>query len=206
MATPENALRLDDDGTFRGEPFHNELVREHYRQIGQLLNICEAGNWTVGVPGVGPTKRTRQLAGAYDGPLDEFIKMSLVEVSTNVLELYCDDLESIPPSSDVSSSLYIRQLSFLERFAFAALLTIVVGAFSYWAGGGFEFTPAHTWFFSLGIAGAVCLLLIALCLEPQRRYSFHALLCREIMRRKGLDQPNSGGLRIMPVGTKPLPK
>jgi hypothetical protein len=206
MRISTTAVQMDDDSECKIRPLRNELINEHYRLIGEILSICEAGSLIVGVPWLPPSSATQELAEKFESPLADFVKLSLVTVNTNTLELYCDDLESCVSSSATADSLFIRSLPMLERHSFCVLFSVFAGCLSYWSSVSFGLGFATSLLISLSVATAFFAVLVTFCSESHRLYSFHCLLEHELMRRKGLDQPNSRPLGILPVETKPVSK
>ncbi len=197
-STPTESVRKD--------PKRNDQLRAHYQQIGEMLNISEAGSWRAGIPWLPPNEKVLKLSEHFSEPLEEFVKLSLAHINTNVIELYCEDLETEQSSVELHNCLFIRPISLAERFFFPVI--VFIGGF-FLAYGGFAsagFSSAGVWCFAFGTALAVSSMCTTLCLEPQRRFSFHNLLYRELLRRRGLDQPNSSRLGIIPAETKPFSK
>lgn len=185
---------------------YKEALGRYYRLIADCLNISEAGCIQAGVPWLPPTRGTRELSGKFQGPLPEFVRLSLVGVNTTVLELYCDDLENLAPTSKNLSRLFIRRLSAVERYAMSFFLFFAVLCLSLLATNWLNFAPSARVSVSIVLAGLAFISGIFLSSDAQRRASFHCLLYNELLRRRGLDQINSNRLRIFPVETRPIPK
>ncbi|HQH26915.1 MAG TPA: hypothetical protein PLP17_05915 [Oligoflexia bacterium] len=182
-----------------------DLLEEHYRAIGETLSICEAAVLCAGIPWLFPTASVHARALKYQGPVEQFIRLSLVNISTSTLELYCDDLENAPVQSTERDPLYLAPLSNLDRFCWCLAIIACGACLVYLICQSLGLSPLFT---ALGIVGTGSILFAACapyCLESHRRYSLHSLLYAEILRRKGLDHPNTKGVRILPVETKPTP-
>lgn len=178
------------------EPKKPSLVTQQYQTLGETLTICEIATWRTGIPFLPPNKRRRSLLKKYEGPLDEFVRISLVCVSTKTLDSYCEDLDTIDPAQESGQLLFIDQVSLFERFFVCAIVLATL----------FFLSLCVCTLLGISIVGAAVLALLAAipasllamfsCMEIQRRASFYALLTREIMRRRGQDDPNSSGVLI----------
>jgi hypothetical protein len=178
------------------EPKKPSLLTQQYQTLGETLTICEIATWRTGIPFLPPNKRRRALLRKYEGPLDEFVRISLVCVSTKTLDSYCEDLDTIDPEHDSGSLLFIDQVSHFERFFVCALVLVTL----------FTVTICVCTLLGLSIFAAGVLALLAAvpastlamfaCMEIQRRASFYVLLSRELMRRRGQDDPKSRGMLI----------
>ena len=203
MSQVAAVIKLDDKPLNFGEHKRSEQFREQYHMIGRLLNICEAGSFAAGVPWLPPTRAVRTLAKDYCGPLSRMVRLSLLSVSTNVLESYCEDLEPLFKERNTDICLYIRPLSIFERSSFPASVFVAIffltAALLFSA--GLPFLNS-----SLAVAAAASLLAMSFCIESQRRYSFYNILYRELLRRKGIDNPNKNRIGIIPAETNSLTK
>lgn len=179
---------------------HNELRSLQYQAIGSALLISEAASHRAGIPWLPPSAAVRRRAAGYEPPLPDFIRYSLVTVSTNTLEAFCHDLETSPLSREEAENLYIPQPAPAERYALAVLgfgivfaadllLCQLIGLPFGIAGVSAAITGA--------LGGAIC---ATLCTEQNRRKSFHMLLTQELLRRSGDDQPNARRVPLVPVG------
>ena len=170
-----------------------------YPEIGHALLVAEASVTSVGIPWLPLTTRTKKLREELNQSLKDYIRTSLVTVSTSALESYTEDLETLPRDERSANTLHIGGLSLVERYALSILL----------------FGACFTLFFvsalwvhaGLGIAVGLSLLTAALvaavssyvCSEESRRATFHWLIFEELMRRKGMDEPGMTPLSIYSI-------
>ena len=168
-----------------------------YQQIGLTLLSAEVSNFKVGLPWILPVSRVQKLREQYaDSELLEFVKTNLVDVKTNELRLFADDLES----EEVSSrDLKIELKSNLERYSFAGLVFVLVFLAVYALLYGFNYQPFFSLPFSLLAALPFAgLSALTLCSEAHRRATFYWLVQSELMRRSGVDPQggNKNGLKL----------
>ena len=193
-----------DSSGRRNSPSYNQLITMQYPTIGETLLTCEAACHRVGIPWLPPTENVRRRSSQYEGPLEDFIRYSLVTVSSKTLVSYCDDLETSGPNSTEAEQLSIPYPTPSERYAFPALVFGILFATDFLlcriAGVPFAVSIVSSAIIGL-LGGATC---AALCIELHRRKTFHWLLVREVMRRSGQDESNSTTVPILPVSPEPL--
>ncbi len=169
--------------------------QELYQTIGKTLSNLEASTIKVGIPWLPPTKNVRAHHVEFDSSVDEYIRSELVGVSTHALESYAEDLETKATKPRNSKkerfNLHLYQPTFIERYALTgsvfifcfillfASLTVVTKSLSL----AILVAPL--------ISVAIGSILRTLSSEPIRLYSFHQLLLKEILRRRGQDGPHS---------------
>jgi hypothetical protein len=178
-----------------------DLIQQQYRNIGETLMICEAGSLQAGIPWLPPTSQRRSLGRRYDPPLRDFIRYSLVGVSTKNLESYCDDLENsvLPEEREDCAELALETPGTCERYASCVLLAAAVFAVSCLSTIclGLPLSAAAGMALVTGLIGGASAAIT--CQESQRRTSFYRVLYRELLRRRGMDDPNGSRIRLMSV-------
>ncbi len=202
---PEQVVRQDDK-PIESPPLapSNKLVGLQYREIGQTLLACEAACLTIGIPWFPPTARVRKDAGVFYPPIDEFIRVQLCNVSTKTLESYCEDIATFKLDESSSEALCITLSNPLERHGFSALVgfLLLLSLLSIMLYCNTRISTALG--LSLGFSGCASLLASTFCGEQQRRESFLALLQKELLRRKGLNQSSNEKIKILSVDIEPL--
>lgn len=184
----------------RAEPVaRSRDLTQAYPEIGHTLLVAEAAVPSIGIPWIPPSTRTKKLREELTEPLKDYIRITLVTVSTSALESYADDLETLPRDERSANTLHIGGLSLFERYALSLLLF----------GGCFLlFFLSSLWVHAgLGVAVGLSLLTAALvaavssyvCSEESRRATFHWLIFEELMRRKGMDEPELTPLSIYTI-------
>lgn len=164
-------------------------VAGQYHAIGDALLACEAVSWKVGIPWLPPTKRVRSLRRHPEWreakTLDDYLRCKLVGVKTEIIESYCEDLESLGTGAETSKALGIYLASGFERYLLADTTTSVTLFAAYfffrWLLGRaiFSFVPALICCGLIGLVGTT------ISSEAYRRTSFYSLLLRELARRRG---------------------
>ena len=167
---------------------HN--IAEQYRTIGETLEICEVTSLRAGVPWLPPNKSRKEIIKKYQPPLEDFIKTSLVSVSTETLDHYCEDLNSFTFNN--SESLCIPILYPIERFFFCFVVFVFLFTLSLALGIFLGTAKGATLVMSFMTATPATLLAAFPCLEVQRRSNFYFLLNKELSRRRGSNSPSSG--------------
>ena len=164
---------------------------EHYRQIGMLFSTLEASTLRVGVLVPFPTAKIRSLFRPIKETVNDYLKVNLVNISTEVLESYLDDLKQLRLDEQSNTLLHLTNLSDWEKHGVLGILLLILIVI---------FLFGHNLAIGLFGVGASAVILAALCLskfgpgsEQYRRNTFIYYLTREIMRRKGIakDQPFS---------------
>ena len=173
---------------------------EQFDEIGQTLRVCEACYSSVGIPWLPPTREIRRLRKLCSQSLDEFVRCSLVTVSTKHLESYLHDLEMLPDDLASSEKLYISLDSRIDRFSFAVIFSTLSTIAAFLVGISFNLGEST----SINIAALACAVLtvlsLSLCSESCRRASFHRIISDELMRRKGLNTPSLTKLPLYTLG------
>ncbi len=173
---------------------------EQFDEIGQTLRVCEACYSSVGIPWLPPTPAVQKLRQGCSQTMSEYVRCSLVTVSTKHLESYLHDLELLPDDLTSSRRLHISINSRFERYSFAVLFSTLSTIAVFLVGLSFNLSPN----FSMELACFACALLsvlcIYLCTEPCRRASFHRIISDELMRRKGLDTPSLTKIPLYTLG------
>lgn len=180
-----------------------EELKAHYQQVSKTLNQAEAFFFTVGVPCLPLSKKLRDLKLLCFSPLDDFIRTSLINVPTNALQSYTEDLQQIPLDSKNSEKLGIIKLSFLERYSLTIFLFASCFGLPLISQSWLNVASVFSLLVSLSLAILVSAISLYTCSETYRRSNFHWLLSKEILRRKGLDKPNSSGIPIYAIRTNP---
>lgn len=175
---------------------------DHYAQIGQALLTSEAAFYNVGIPWLPPTARVSGLRRQCDQPLREFLRCSLVTVSTSSLESYLEDLESLPPGAESSAQLHIQITSPLERHLFAILTGLVTAVVAFFSLQTLPLSMASTCLATLVVTAVGLLVAEYLSIDLARRVTFEREILAELNRRKGADNPSLTRLPLYPVGTK----
>jgi len=172
------------------------LKTNQYETIGTTLCIAEASIIKVGIPWLPPTKERRELIKQYHSPINDFIRVSLVCVSTKTLESYCDDLETFQKDNKSFEDLFIEEIKGIDRFASSGFLFVALAFFTFsfciMLKTGYSAAVA----LSLLSATPAALLAMFSCNELQRRANFHSLLYKELLRRRGQDEGNTKGILL----------
>ncbi len=204
-------LKIDDDSAPQAaksslDPSSWQIPEElktHYREISATLNKAEAYFFTVGVPCLSFSKKLRELKKECFSPLEDFIRINLTNVPTTALQSYTEDLQQIPLDSKNSEKLGIIKLSFLERYSLTIFLFTSCFGLPLISQSWINVTSLFPLLISLGLAISVSAISLYICSETYRRSNFYWLLSKEILRRKGLDQPNSRTIPLYAIRTNP---
>lgn len=180
-----------------------EELQAHYKGISESLNKAEAYFFTVGVPCLPFTKKLRELKKQCFSPLEDFIRTSLTNVPTPALQSYTEDLQQIPLDSKNSEKLGIIKLNFLERYSLTIFLFTSCFGLPLISQSWLNVASVFPLLISLGLAISVSAISLYICSETYRRSNFYWLLSKEILRRKGLDQPNSRTIPLYAIRTNP---
>jgi|GEM_PF-4009832 len=178
---------------------------QHYQTIGQALLRIEAVSSRVGVPWMFPTRRVRGVQQSVSSEeLAELAKQEFVTVSTSALEVYHDDLETLPDDIGSVELLQVKLNSRLEKYGFCALITFFFASSMLAFSISLYQDPGVYILLSL-LGGLVGVLLgLDLASDCSRRKSFAALIQREILRRQGLDGDSRNRLSISSVDPNPI--
>lgn len=178
---------------FNQNSYHS--FKTQYLDIGRTLLACEASSLKVGIPLLPPTRRVSRLRLLVNCPLDEFLRLSLLSISTSALESYCEDLLSSPKNT-AELDLAITIPSFYERHFFSTTVAFVGIVLFITLLMQTNLSPLFGYPLALAI-GAMCGSVSAtLATERYRRATFYKLIEKEIMRRHGLDMPGTKTVRI----------
>lgn len=180
-----------------------EELKGHYKEISDSLNKAEAYFFTVGVPCLPFSKKLRELKKQCFYPLEDFIRISLTNVPTPALQSYTEDLQQIPLDSKNSEKLGIIKLTFLERYSLTIFLFASCFGLPLISQSWLIVGSIFPLLISLGLAISVSAISLYICSETYRRSNFYWLLSKEILRRKGLDQPDSGTIPLYAIRTNP---
>lgn len=173
---------------------------EQFDEIGQMLRVCEACYSSVAIPWLPPTREVQRLRKLSSQSLPEFIRCSLVTVSTKHLESYLHDLEMLPDDAVSSQRLHIALRSKVERYSFAVLFPSLSTIAVYLVGLSFNLSETLSTEIALFACAFLSVLSIYLCTEVCRRASFHRIIADELMRRKGLDTPSLTKIPLYTLG------
>lgn len=173
---------------------------EQFDEIGQMLRVCEACYSSVAIPWLPPTREVQRLRKLSSQSLPEFVRCSLVTVSTKHLESYLHDLEMLPDDAVSSARLHISIRSRFERYAFAVLFPSLSTIAVFLVGLSFNLSEDLSAEIALFSCAFLSVLSIYLCTETCRRASFHRLVADELMRRKGLDTPSLTKIPLYTLG------
>jgi len=182
----------------------NELQALQYETIGETLLSCEASCHRIGIPWLPPTTYTQKLVKQFDPPLEDYIRYSMVTVSTKTLVSYCDDLEDAELTIEAAEQLHIAPPSVLERYAFAVLVFGILFAADYMLINLLTI-PAYVAIGSsliVALCGATACLMLST--EQHRRKTFHWILSHELDRRHGLNDDDQKRIRLMSVEAEPV--
>ena len=163
-------------------------MADAYRQIGHTLLVAEASTFSIGIPWVPQTQRTMKLRQEFSAPLQEFVRVNLVNVSSTTLESYAEDMEALAPNQESQRYLGIDGPSFVERYLLSLVLFcasfVVLLATSTWV----KAAPSLVLGISLLVALIVAGISLFVCSEVSRRSTFHWLVYEELLRRRGTSQ------------------
>jgi hypothetical protein len=153
--------------------------------VTPVLEKIEAGAIGIGVPYLLPTPRVRALRSGSFSPVADYIRSSLVGITTADLENFRLQLISEKKASNALVLLGFARLTFLERFGLPIVIaaTVLVGI-TLTSGIGYTNTAVIAAKLSLPVF-AVCLILVSRARDGFRRYSFIRLIQHEISRRSG---------------------
>lgn len=186
-----------------GQP--SEGSKLHNQTIGAALMICEAGSYRVGIPWLPPTAPVQRRVEKYSPPVEEFIRLSLVGVPTAALESYAEDLETMRADGSIvplteAAALGLELPNAFERYSFSVLLFGIFFCTDFLMSSVLEVAAGVSLFSALVVGGFALIAGLFLSEERYRRRAFHCVVTREILRRRGLDQPGANGIPIAPVG------
>ena len=105
---------------------------EQYRIVARALCAAESTFLRVGVPWLPSTERVRNLKCPTDLNPSQFVREEVVTVSTQVLESFCDDLETIGRDGVDMNELGLDLDSWVERYGFAPILDHVIELAKLW--------------------------------------------------------------------------
>lgn len=179
-------------------------LRDHYRAIGNTLEIGEANFFTVGIPWLLPTQRVVKLRESNNQAFEEFFRTNFSTTSTSSLELYAEDLEAVAQEKKLPSELTLTTLVPFEQFG---LLGIVsgIGFFAVFLSVLFLLGAFFIALLSATLVGVMLILLAyPLFTQTYRLASFHRVLSQEIMRRKGFGGDTQKIKRFLFATPKPL--
>ncbi|MBP9839019.1 MAG: hypothetical protein KBC84_09955 [Proteobacteria bacterium] len=183
-----------------------EKLQTSYQEIGQTLLISEAFFFKVGIPWLPPTKKVREYKKKCYSPLDEFIKSNLVNISTNHLQSYAEDLQQLSLADENSTALRIDKVTFLERHALTIILFLSIIFFTFFSNEIQKEPSFVTFMLSLFVSVVAAAFSLYSSSENHRRANFHWIISKELLRRKGLDKPNMRRLPIYAINTTPIIK
>lgn len=174
---------------------------ESYLLIGKSLMSLEASFLRVGIPWIPPSKRQRSLERCQSGDLFECVRLHLVNVNTQVIEMYIDDLESERETSTSNCRLGIDSLNSFERYSWIVIICGVIFSSL--------FISMHYMGISVFIMCLVSLItgyIIGsagglVSSEKNRRASFAWVLDQEVLRRKGGQFKNGSPLTLTSAQT-----
>jgi hypothetical protein len=161
----------------------------HYKEIGQTLLCCEVADWKTGIPWLFPTARVCKAHSLKIKNTENFTRLSLANVSIATLEAYCSDLESCVKPSD-SEKLFIQLKSSLERYSFSVLATFVSFVLCFYFANALLTNNLMALILSIFVASITGFSALAASTDLYRRNSFYRVICREILRRRGIDGNN----------------
>ncbi|MCB0345273.1 MAG: hypothetical protein KDD66_09140 [Bdellovibrionales bacterium] len=200
---PAPEASCSGNGSRRASP-SKETTLGHYRNIGNALLICEASSYRVGIPWIlpiGEVAARRYDVGTQPG---DYIRESLVTVSTNCLQMYIEDLELSGEKQLSDSDLFIDLKTWVERSSFTAAC---IAAFAFFGSAGAAYlAPSPVTCFISGMVMMVCGYMLgqSYTTSEWRRASFHKLLNNEAMRRRGIDPDGPSGTRVYTGPATPL--
>ena len=183
------------------KPSNQKLLGE-YQEIGNLLLVCEAALYCVGIPWLPPSAQIRKRISQYDGPLDEFVRVSLVTVSTQTLECYVSDMQG--SELEDAEALCIPMPGAVQRYSLAAMLTATFFAANILIHNAFGNDFFESLFTSSVVAVVAATLGCLVVSEMYRRRSFMILLSRELDRRRGM-RDDQGTAVAAKIENEPVP-
>ena len=165
------------------KPSNQKLLGE-YQEIGKLLLVCEAALYCVGIPWLPPSAEIRKRISQYEGPLDDFVRLSLVTVSTQTLECYVSDMGASELQD--AEALCIPMPGLLQRYSLAVMLSATFFAANCLIHNAFGNDIYESLFTSTVVAVVAATLGCLVVSEMYRRRSFMILLSKELDRRRGM--------------------
>ena len=188
------------------EEKRNKCVRledtlQHYQQIGSTLLACETYFFAVGLPWMPASKRVRALRQEVRQNGSEFVRLNLSTVSSQALQMYTEDLITLPDSKESSQALYISLPSYLERYSFLFAVLLVLGALSALIVSSLTHNSTLTILATLGVSVLALLSFCPLTSESYRRETFYRVILAEINRRQGGQNKGRGVSRCLNLAT-----
>ena len=183
-----------------GTDYLRHSFAREYKQIGEVLLICESSFLTIGIPWLAPTTRVELLRKKIDCSILEFVKINLVNIPTSVLKLYSEDLPK-----ENSKKLNIEIHSNFERYAHIYLSAGIYTALAVSLSLSLSKTRLVSLILMIGILEAVVLvvlfvILINLSSDSYRKKTFKKVILKELSRREG---HNSNGIKILTAKPDP---
>ena len=166
---------------------NNILGPEDISTISNLLMTLESVHISVGIPVLPIQGKRLELKEKFFSPMNEFIKVSLVNINTVKLNLYCEILENHSCSEvlydNIEESLKVN--SFVDRIFFPLIVSFLtfIFIFSILSGNIQEFnsTFLSSIFCALGSSTGASFTV----LDSYRYKTFCGILKNEISRRQG---------------------
>ena len=167
-------------------------TRADYQEIGTMLLIAEAACLRVGDLLLLPVSSNRELRKKFQGPLEEFVRLSLATVPTGALVTYQEQL--LEETSDTELHISAPAGSRLPNAVLPAALLAII-SFKVIESG---FEPGSSIILILlGVLAARYLLRLAG--SDSRRANFSEILESEVKRRSGRDIENGNTAPLIPA-------
>lgn len=201
LAEKPGVTAIDPPPPSNDGPTPHHLTHSHrnaqFAQIGRTLSICECSEFRVAIPILPPTATVRRYRDARDEPqLDSFLRLSLVEIPTELLLSYDDELQRSFGSRRIDSDLALFAPTAFERHYFAASLFALGLAVCILTGAAIGIPVPAAGLAGILIGGVLSMVGGTFSSDDHRLNSFSATLNREICRRGGIDPESSANLRI----------
>ena len=104
---------------------NNSVEFEQYITIGQVLTILEASQFRVGIPCLLPTQIVRNSRHKINEPIEEYLRVNLANIKTEILESYIEDLRNLPLNNESNSALGLSSPSDTERYGVITLFIAI---------------------------------------------------------------------------------
>lgn len=166
---------------------NNSVEVSQYIAIGQVLTTLEASRFRVGIPYLLPTQIVRNSHHRIVEPIEEYLRINLVNTKTEVLESYIDDLRNMPLSIESNSFLNISTPSDVERYGALTVFIAITSLVALYTLGLPETTVGWVTFGLFAIFELIVWFINLLFgTEHYRRNTFIWYTNNELMRRRGI--------------------
>jgi len=160
---------------------------EYYVEIlANTLLSAEASVLWIGIPILPVNSTRRKFRSEFFGPIEDYIRCSLVSIPTPELIILADSLTSTNNQADQKEALQKKlALKLTDRLLFPTLSTMIVFTLVLFSISPLSSSLGYAFNAALGASLGACLASSTIVLEPVRYISFNTLLRNELKRRQG---------------------